>query len=426
MPCMRKIFIRGCYFWAALPWLFFLSVTAVAQTTQTTASSQAGKQDGPAGTGIFEIKEIDVGDQAWGRNLLRLKVRNLTGLPQPFWVHIGGRYQDTGRPLGFGMGMEDPVLIAPREERLIEHPYWIPPHLGRLAFTVKCVRPGGENPPPQEQEPFFKISFTTTYKSPNDRCNELTPLAQFLAPQFSNQIWYEQYRAGAKIPPFAVTASSHFVFYVLPGSPAQRDLAAIQARREKILGEICAFLGVALAEPVSFFLFPDAPSKGWCMMHQGDGLAYDTTIAELYNEKTRLDPAHELTHIVAGQLGHPPALLVEGLAVAMQAGRKWKDRPVDETAAALLRAGRLTPLPDLLRRTEIGAQPDDGDVAYPAAASFVAFLIDRHGRERFLQLYRRLENGGSDNAARFREVLGVDLVAAGQAWRTALGGDVKK
>jgi hypothetical protein len=367
-----------------------------------------------ASDAVFGVSEIDLGDQSWGQNLLSVKVKNVTDYEQPFWLHIGGRYRSTGHARGFGMGMAEPIVLEAREERVVEHPYWIPPQLGELSYAVKCVLPIGSSPP-WEQSPFLKRTYTVTYKTPNHRCNELTPL-----PQFMKYDWAEKYRDGAKIAPFEVVSTEHFVFYVLPDSPAERDIEAIQSRREQSMKEICVFLGVRFDKQINFFLFPDAPSKRWCMSHQGDGLAFDTTIAEIYNKDTHVDPAHELTHIVACRVGSPPALLNEGLAVYMQAGHKWNDEHVDVTARELLREGKLTPLTELIKRTEIGSRPDDGKVAYPQSASFVKFLIDRYGREQFLELYGNLNAGAEDNVSRFRNIIGVELESVGREWQEAL------
>jgi len=249
-----------------------------------------------SGLSVFEIGEIDVGSQAWGQNVLRVEVTNLTDHEQPFFLHIGGRYQHSGRSRGFGMGMKETILLEAREERTIEHPYWIPPQLGELSYEVKCFLPAGDAPP-WEQDPFLERTYTVTYESPNHLCNELTPL-----PQFMKHDWAEKYRDGAEIPPFEVSSTEHFDFYTLPESPAARDMETIQSQREQAMKEICAFLEVSYDGPVSFFLFPDASSKRWCMGHEGDGLAFDATIVEIYNEDTHLDPAHEVTHIVASRI----------------------------------------------------------------------------------------------------------------------------
>jgi hypothetical protein len=148
-------------------------------------------------------------------------------------------------------------------------------------------------------------------------------------------------------------------------------------------------------------------------------------IAEVYNEKTRLDPSHELWHIVLGRIGDPPALFNEGLATYMQEGHVWEGRPVDVTARALLDAGKLVSLSGLLARDEIGSRRDDGEVAYPQAASFVGFLIETYGREKFLVSCRKLKNGDDDerfkaNAAAIREIYGQGLEDLEKQWRDGL------
>jgi hypothetical protein len=50
-----------------------------------------------------------------------------------------------------------------------------------------------------------------------------------------------------------------------------------------------------------------------------------------------------------------------------------------------------------MARKEIGARNDDGQIAYPASASFVKFLIERYGKEKFFTAWRTLKN---DNPAK--------------------------
>ncbi|MBW2174069.1 MAG: hypothetical protein JRF64_05390 [Deltaproteobacteria bacterium] len=369
-------------------------------------------EGGQQNSRIFDIKEIDLGDQSWGLNLLTVKIINRTDREQPFWLHIGGRYQHTGRARGFGMGMKQPIFLKPHEERLVEHRYWIPPQLSELAYAIKFVCPTGDLPP-QDQDAFLKKTYTVIYTTPNSQCNELTPLPQFFR-------WAKEYSDGTKIPPFKVVSTERFVFYLLPETPAEKDIQTIAKEREKTLNIIRDFLNISFDQRVNFFLFPDAPSKSWCMGHQGDGLAFDTTIAEIYNEETRVDPAHELTHIVASQIGSPPALMNEGLAVYMQSNHKWNNQHIDTTASELLLKDKLVPLDELIKRNEIGSRPDDGEIAYPQSASFVKFIIDKYGPEQFLKLYARLRVGAENNANHFKDVLGVELKIAEREWKKSL------
>ena len=403
LQCGQSLVSNDYYEWVQVTGKGFIKVSE-----DKLAQLEAGQQT----SDIFEIKDIDTGDPAWGQNLLTVKVTNLTDQEQPFWLHIGGQYQNTRRSRRFGMSMEQPIFVKPHEERLVEHRYWIPPQLGELSYAIRFVCPTG-NGPPQGQAAFLTKTYKVTYTTPNSQCNELTPLPRFYR-------WAKEYSDGTKIRPFKVVSTERFVFYLLPETLAEKDIQTIAQERQKTLKDICAFLGVSFDHRINFFLFPDAASKRWCMGHQGDGLAFDTTIAEIYNEKTRVDPAHELTHIVASQIGSPPALLNEGLAVYMQSDHKWNDQHVDLTTSKLFLQKRLVPLNELIRRNEIGSRPDDGEIAYPQSASVVKFIIDRYGREKFLKLYAGLRAGAKDNVSRFKDILGVELRIVEREWQEAL------
>ena len=120
-------------------------------------------------------------------------------------------------------------------------------------------------------------------------------------------------------------------------------------------------------------------------------------IVEILNEQKHLDPNHELVHIVAGTIGDPPALLNEGLATHMQVDHKWDDVEVDCWCESFNRAHMLLDVGQLLRRDDIGSTESRPGIAYPEAGSFVGFLIEKYGWDRFRSAYKTLKS--SDEAA---------------------------
>jgi len=93
---------------------------------------------------------------------------------------------------------------------------------------------------------------------------------------------------------------------------------------------------------------------------------------------------HEVVHLYATALGRAVPLFNEGLAVAFQVDPvmgdmtpRWNSRHVHDVCVALRAQGRLVRLTDLL--TIDGWRRVDGQVNYPAAGSFVRYLIDMHG-----------------------------------------------
>jgi hypothetical protein len=213
--------------------------------------------------------------------------------------------------------------------------------------------------------------------------------------------------------------SEHFRIYFFPSSLAARDLAAITEKRESAFRKISELLGITYPEPIRLFFFPDAETKRRETGHTGAGWAFGNNIVEIYNKKTKLDPYHELTHILAGRLGDPPALFNEGFAVYVSEltgadALKYLGSPgkkVDEAVAALRDGREFIPLDKLLAFTEIGPEESRSAVSYPEAASFVKFLIATYGLEKFRQAYKSLENRSDaetiqKNRQTLREVYG--------------------
>jgi len=195
--------------------------------------------------------------------------------------------------------------------------------------------------------------------------------------------------------------TAHFHIYYFPSSSASRDAVAIAAQRESAFLRISELVGITDSEPVRLFFFPDAETKTRDTGHIGAGWAFDRTIVEVYNEQTKLDPYHELTHILAARLGEPPALFNEGFAVYVSElmgadALKFLGSPgkkVDEAVVAYRKEGKFVPLEKLFAFTDIGPEESQPTISYPEAASFVKFLIAKYQLDKFRQAYKSLVNG---------------------------------
>ena len=133
---------------------------------------------------------------------------------------------------------------------------------------------------------------------------------------------------------------------------------------------------------------------------------------------------HEGVHtVVILQIGHPPPLFTEGIAVAHQTNPpqgilrpRWNGTDLHELARRYDAAGRLPALRSLL------AKPDffdfDANVTYPCAGSFVLYLIDSQG---LAPLKKYFATATSDDAAsttesRFLAAYGRPLTAVWDDW----------
>jgi hypothetical protein len=186
--------------------------------------------------------------------------------------------------------------------------------------------------------------------------------------------------------------------YATKGSLAAKQLDAIAKEREHAIGIISGVLGVDFIDRVRLVFYPDSATKTTETGHIGMGWASNGTIVEIYNEQQRLNPFHELAHIIAAKLGSPPAFLNEGFAVYIseELGSNALDYlsdyggTIDEAACVMTRRGLLIPFSRLLQFNEIGSDSTAPAIAYPEAASVVKYLIKVRGMDSFRETYRTL------------------------------------
>ena len=239
--------------------------------------------------------------------------------------------------------------------------------------------------------------------------------------------------AKAFIARFAQKRTAHLTLFALRGTPGANDLERIGTEREAAVEKLTSFLGVDAPGGIRIVLYPDSATKTTDTRHSGSGWASGKTIVEIYNASTRVDPYHELTHIVSGQLGGPPALFDEGLATyaSERFGDDalrllgWPGKPVDRVACELAHSNELIPVSELFDFTDIGSAESRPRVAYPEAASIVKFLVEHYGVARFRDAFRTLmssdeQDDRARNRVAFARIFGASLGDVERTWRTEI------
>ncbi len=224
--------------------------------------------------------------------------------------------------------------------------------------------------------------------------------------------------------------TKHFQIYCARTSPAAQNVEAIGNEREAAYEKVSQLLGVEYPEPIILALYSDPESKRHDTRHIGDGLARGNNMVEIYG---KIDPYHELTHVLAGRLGDPPAILNEGLAVYVSESMgadalKQLGSPglkLDDAVAAHQKQGQFILLDELFTFTDIGPDSSRPTISYPEAGSFVKFLILNYGLEKFRQAYKSLENGDSADTIRknreaFRTIYGKFPADMERGWLATL------
>ena len=213
--------------------------------------------------------------------------------------------------------------------------------------------------------------------------------------------------------------TTHYVFLHADGDRVDADL------QEFFHDWVVRELQLAPSRKIEFRKYRNRAHMGELTGH-GDTNGYADRTSYVAHSIWSAD-THEAVHLYVAGWGDPVALLSEGVAVAYAPNPmrrdnipRWSDRPVHDAARALLNEGRLIALNRLAPSAAF--RLFDAEVTYPQAGSFVTFLIERYGLDRFRVLYAqvRADDRPTDIETTFTAVYGATLAELETSWRTAL------
>jgi hypothetical protein len=207
---------------------------------------------------------------------------------------------------------------------------------------------------------------------------------------------------------WVVSDTRHFQFHFMPDTAAERDLSELADLAEAALDEIRVALEVPFDDQMSVYLVPRVFWQG--------GAAYRDKIqliSYLDRNYTSVETwsyfTHEGTHALAQDLlqpkengGGPDGVLVEGLAVWASDGH-YRREPIDAWAALVADSDGYVPLADLRSGPFYEFQHE---TSYLEGASFVKFLIERYGMDRFKQLYGQATSEADHDEALVQQLYG--------------------
>jgi hypothetical protein len=128
---------------------------------------------------------------------------------------------------------------------------------------------------------------------------------------------------------------------------------------------------------------------------------------------------HEVIHAITCQIGRPPALFEEGLAVAYDWRFALEEGKVHALARRKFMQQELLPLRSIL--TTSGFQTYDSTTAYVEAGSFVKYLMDSHGPDKMRSLFALPRHSDSRQIEiAFKAIYGQSLSEMESEWRTFL------
>ena len=200
-------------------------------------------------------------------------------------------------------------------------------------------------------------------------------------------------------------STDHFDYYVEEGATAPCDNAGEWL--ERYYRANAKFFGAELPAGGKFAYYRVA-KRETIALECDSGLAGCVHGRSIYATVDILD--HEIVHANAFLLGDPPLLFQEGIAVLLACGRNTDLKPLNVSA----------PLENLVETSDwVVARDADEFGVYGAAATFVRYIIDHYGTERFLAFYARPTRHATraEVEAAFQEELGIALDDAFADWR---------
>jgi len=359
-------------------------------------------------TAAIRIDPAQFGRVTWGRNTLRLKYHNAGSIAKSLALKVRTFY--AGSASGVIWEVTYPLLLPPELSGEFTVDYFVRPDHGTLRVELEAL--GVEGTVLRQQEDFlFQAPYRGEYLLQPSRLG-------------THGLEWE----GRVYPSFNVRESESFIFYYFPGSDAEKDMERIIPQRQKILEKLQKDFQVKLSGKSVFFFYPDAETARKLTGHRADGWAYGQTIVEVYGPRRKIDPSHELVHLVAGHIGTPPVLLAEGLATSREknfdnAGKYRAS--VEDWCRAFLKENALIPLSVLMEYTSLGEDLTRPRIAYPEAACFTNYLQETYGWEKFRKTYAEMVNDPNPaaqekNLERFEGIYGISLRAAEADWKERL------
>lgn len=205
--------------------------------------------------------------------------------------------------------------------------------------------------------------------------------------------WYTQHQLGGHL------RTAHFDIYYDPQSMDEDVVARVADEHEYHYARLADRLDVEISERIRSYVYPDPAVKAALTGARYTNVAPVWLPApQVHLLEDELDAVfpHELAHVFSRAFGLPvinaslAVGLVEGLAVAMEppSGRPSTH---DQVAADLLwndgaSSDQLTE--NMVARLKpLGFWTGRGAVSYTTMGSFVSFLIERYGTERFKRAY---------------------------------------
>ena len=214
--------------------------------------------------------------------------------------------------------------------------------------------------------------------------------------------------------------SEHYLFNFPEGSEAEKDIDLISKTQEQAYKKITSFINDSNFPVIKYYLYEDRKTKGEVTDNDGNGHADPDKfeVYAVYNKNTKCIGPHEDTHLLTKNMGLPPQLFREGLAEYFS--EKWHEKPHLYWAGKFLKENKLYPISSLINNNFW--YETDESISYPQSGAFIGFLISEIGKDKFIKLYKQLDNkeNSQSNKVLILEITGKIISEWEKKWLSQL------
>jgi hypothetical protein len=247
-----------------------------------------------------------------------------------------------------------------------------------------------------------RVGFVFTGWAPEERYATLVPTLRAMV----HSVRIAEFEESPPYDKWLTFSTNHLVFHYLPDTWVVSEIKGIAIEHETAFTDNVELLEVDYEGPIDVYLYTSEESF-YRATARDAGFAINEASevhTRWFAEDDHQTPGHEITHVITYHaIGQPSeALLGEGIAV-------WLDHAGNDyhRLCAKLRAeDQLVPLADFL-----GDGWDGSAAAYYEAGSFVGFLLETYGVDKFKKVFT-----AADLDTALKKAYRADLAALERKW----------
>lgn len=227
-------------------------------------------------------------------------------------------------------------------------------------------------------------------------------------------VWFDNVQLSVPQPlDWESRSTENFTFYWL--GERQFPEGAID-NQQRMFDYYAGRLGVETADiNIGYYLYPDTATIRKILSLKGHFyISWDDQEIHTINP----NDDHEIIHFMTDPYGVLPRSIAEGTVYWLHGD--WAGRPIHQVAAFNLSNGNLPAIPSLVNYGKYVAI--ESNYSLPAAASFIGYIIEQWGMEKFIRFHKDANgvNSYPGFTQAFERTYGVPCEEAEMQWREML------